>query len=182
MLATCSQMLWIKNKATQLLAITDLHPPKHYLRMGIMLIRRRSRRAYLHHINTWTEMQRDEYDNYILIIHLFLHSIKHIWISTMLILHWYLRLARRRGCERVNIIQREQYGVTVHLFIGIRCSPGKITSMPLNICLHATQANKVYLVFFLFLLGLSWSYWASAFCVAASTQGLRLEMLNRGWR
>ena len=173
-------MLWVKNKATQLLTIKDLRLLKHYLHMDVMLIRRRSRRAYLHHINTWMEMQRDEYDNYILIIHLFLHSIKHIWISTMLILHWYFCLSRRRECERVNAIHCEQYGVTVHLFIGTGHSPGKITSMPLNICLHATQANKVYLVFFLFLLGLSWSYWASAFCVAASTQGLHLERLNRG--
>jgi hypothetical protein len=48
-----------------------------------MLIRRRSRRTYLHHINIWQEMRRGEYDNHILIIHLFLHSIKHISISTM---------------------------------------------------------------------------------------------------
>jgi hypothetical protein len=57
--------------------------------------------------NTWAGMRRGEYDNCILIIHLFMHSIKHIWISIMLILHWYLRLARRRGCERVNTIQCE---------------------------------------------------------------------------
>jgi hypothetical protein len=30
-----------ENKATQLLIITDLRLPKHYLHMGIMLIRRR---------------------------------------------------------------------------------------------------------------------------------------------
>jgi hypothetical protein len=33
---------------TQSLIITDLRLPKHYLRMSIMLIRRRSRRTYLH--------------------------------------------------------------------------------------------------------------------------------------
>jgi hypothetical protein len=38
MLVTFSQMLWIKNKATQLLIIMDLRLPKHYLHMGIMLI------------------------------------------------------------------------------------------------------------------------------------------------
>jgi hypothetical protein len=32
-------------------------------------------------------------------------------------------------------IQREQYGAIVHLFIGTRRSPGKITFMTLNICL-----------------------------------------------
>jgi hypothetical protein len=37
MLVTCSQMLNIKNKATQLLVITDLRLPKYYLLMGIML-------------------------------------------------------------------------------------------------------------------------------------------------
>jgi hypothetical protein len=29
--APCSQMLYIKNKATQLLLISDLRPSKHYL-------------------------------------------------------------------------------------------------------------------------------------------------------
>ena len=43
LLVTCSQMLYIKNKATQLLVITDLCLLKHYLRMSIMLIRRRSK-------------------------------------------------------------------------------------------------------------------------------------------
>jgi hypothetical protein len=31
-------------------------------------------------------------------------------------------------------IQREQYGATIHLFIGMGCSPGKITFMTFNIC------------------------------------------------
>jgi hypothetical protein len=44
------QMLYIKNKATQLLIITNLRLSKHYLHRGIMLIRRRSRRTYLHHL------------------------------------------------------------------------------------------------------------------------------------
>jgi hypothetical protein len=54
------------------------------------------------------------------------------------------------GCdsEKVNTIQREQYGGTVHLFIGTGHSPSEITSMPLNICLQAIQTNKVYLVLF----------------------------------
>jgi hypothetical protein len=103
---------------------------------GIMLLRRRSRRTHLHHINTRIGIQMNKYKNHILIIHLFLISIKHIWTSTMLILHWYLRLARRRRCERVNTIQREQYGVTVHLFIGTRRSPNKITSLPLTSTLN----------------------------------------------
>jgi hypothetical protein len=47
----CSEMLYIKNKATQLLLISDLHPLKHYLPWGIMISRRRLRRTYLHHFN-----------------------------------------------------------------------------------------------------------------------------------
>jgi hypothetical protein len=78
MLVTYSQMLLIKNKATQSLIIKDLRPLKHYFLKDIMLISRRSRRTYIHHINIWKGMRRDEYDNHILIIHLFLHSIKHI--------------------------------------------------------------------------------------------------------
>jgi hypothetical protein len=51
------------------------------------------------------------------------------------ILHWYLRLSRRWKSEndaRVNTIQREQYGVIVHLFIGTWRSLDKITFMSLT--------------------------------------------------
>ena len=47
-------------------------------------------------------------------------------------LHLYLRLDRRKKYKRearVNTSQREQYGGTVYLFIGTRCSPVKITFM-----------------------------------------------------
>jgi hypothetical protein len=50
----------------------------------------------------------------------------------------------------MNTIQREKYGGTFHLFIGTGCTPGKITSMPLNICLQAIKTNKVHLVLFSF--------------------------------
>jgi hypothetical protein len=48
-------------------------------------------------------------------------------------LHLYLRRDRRleSKCDvQVNTGQREQYGVTVHLFIGTGCSMCKITYMP----------------------------------------------------
>ena len=48
-------------------------------------------------------------------------------------LHLYLRLDRRWESEcdvRVNTSQREQYGGTVHLFIGIGHSLWDITFMP----------------------------------------------------
>jgi hypothetical protein len=53
----------------------------------------------------------------------------------------YIRFARRWECkydarEREIIIQREQYGATVHLFIGTGRSPDKITSMPLTFTLN----------------------------------------------
>jgi hypothetical protein len=38
----CSRMLYIKNKATQLLTIKDLRPSKHYLLRDIMIFGRRS--------------------------------------------------------------------------------------------------------------------------------------------
>jgi hypothetical protein len=38
----CSRMLYIKNKATQLLMIRDLCPLKHYLLLDIMIFGRRS--------------------------------------------------------------------------------------------------------------------------------------------
>jgi hypothetical protein len=49
-------------------------------------------------------------------------------------LHLYLRIDRRweSKCDVwVNTRPREQYGVTVHLFIGTRRSPVKITFMSL---------------------------------------------------
>jgi hypothetical protein len=38
----CSQMLYNKNKATQLLTIKDLRPSIHYLLSGLMILGRRS--------------------------------------------------------------------------------------------------------------------------------------------
>jgi hypothetical protein len=87
MLVTCSQMLYVNNKATQLLTIADLRLPKHYLHMGIMLIRRRSRRTYLHQLICEIGIQKDKGGNCISLIHLYLHSINHIRILTVLILH-----------------------------------------------------------------------------------------------
>jgi hypothetical protein len=49
--------------------------------------------------------------------------------------HWYLRLDRRLKCgpdAREITVQREQYGVTVHLFIGMGHNPNKITFMSLT--------------------------------------------------
>jgi hypothetical protein len=49
-------------------------------------------------------------------------------------LHLYLRLDRRCALKsdvRVNTSQREQYGITVHLFIGTERSPVEITFMSL---------------------------------------------------
>jgi hypothetical protein len=49
-------------------------------------------------------------------------------------LHLYLRLNRRQKSKRdaqMNTSQHEQYGGTVHLFIGTGCSLCKITFMPL---------------------------------------------------
>jgi hypothetical protein len=48
-------------------------------------------------------------------------------------LHLYLQLDRRQKSKRdarVNTSQREQYGGTVHLFIGTGCNLCKITFMP----------------------------------------------------
>jgi hypothetical protein len=48
-------------------------------------------------------------------------------------LHLYLRLNRRQKSKRdaqMNTSQHEQYGGTVHLFIGTGCSLCKITFMP----------------------------------------------------
>jgi hypothetical protein len=48
-------------------------------------------------------------------------------------LHLYLRLDRKWKYKRdtkMSTSQREQYGGTVHLFIGTGHSPCKITSMP----------------------------------------------------
>jgi hypothetical protein len=48
-------------------------------------------------------------------------------------LHFYLRLDRRQksNCDvQANTSSREQYEVTVHLFIGMGCSPVEITFMP----------------------------------------------------
>jgi hypothetical protein len=66
-------------------------------------------------------------------------------------LHLYLRLDRRQKykCDaQVNTSQREQYGVTVHLFIGTGRSPVKITSMPsTNNYKHVTNYHGLISLF-----------------------------------
>ena len=137
-LITCSQLLWINNKTTQLWIIRDLRLPKHYLLMGIMIIRRSSWRSSLHRLICEYECEKDKDRNYISLIPSYSYSIKHIWTSTELILHWYLWLARRWRRERVITIQREQYGVIVHLFISTGRNLSEITFMTLNIYLQTT--------------------------------------------
>jgi hypothetical protein len=59
-------------------------------------------------------------------------------------LHLYLRLARRRECENGFQLKREQYGGTVHLFIGMGRSPSKSTIMTLKPihCLNTVTKDK----------------------------------------
>jgi hypothetical protein len=62
---------------------------------------------------------------------------------TMFIIQLYLRFARRWGYKddaREITIHREQYGGTVHLFIGMGCNLDKITFMSLiTNCNHNTN-------------------------------------------
>jgi hypothetical protein len=93
-------------------------------------------------------MHKNEDNNCILLTHAYLHPIKHVWILTEFVLHWYLWLARRWGREMVITSQREQYDATVHLFIGIGHSPSKSTFMPpWHSSIITTQTIKDWLVF-----------------------------------
>jgi hypothetical protein len=56
----CSQMLYIKSKKTQLLTIKDLRPLIHYLLSGLMILKRRSRRTYLHHLSKQVQIKVHE--------------------------------------------------------------------------------------------------------------------------
>jgi hypothetical protein len=73
------------------------------------------------------------------ILPIYLYSYPHIIINLMIfIIQLYLRLARRYECNddaREVTIQREQYDVTVQLFIGMGRSPDKITFVPLTFTL-----------------------------------------------
>jgi hypothetical protein len=50
-LFTCSQILWIKNKATQLLEIMDLHPLKHHLLSDLMVLEGLEGHTFIIHEN-----------------------------------------------------------------------------------------------------------------------------------
>jgi hypothetical protein len=68
------------------------------------------------------------------------------------LIQWYLRFARRWECKddaRKITIQREQYDVTVHLFIGMGRSPDKITSMPLTFTLNYNASYQGLSILFL---------------------------------
>jgi hypothetical protein len=60
MLGTCSQMLWVKNKATQrMLNVKVLRPSKHYNPFWeIMFFGRRLRRTYLRQSNIWMRKRK----------------------------------------------------------------------------------------------------------------------------
>jgi hypothetical protein len=69
--------------------------------------------------------------------HLCLHiriNINDIYNTTVPSVHQ--KVGMQRWHEREITIQREQYGVTVHLFICTGRSPDKITSMPLTFTLN----------------------------------------------
>jgi hypothetical protein len=77
-------------------------------------------------------MQRDKNNKYISLIHLYLQSIEHVWISTEFMLHWYT-FDLLEGVDAWEITnRREQYGAIVHLFIVKGRSPGKSTFMSLT--------------------------------------------------
>jgi hypothetical protein len=100
--------------------------------------------------NMWTWMQMDEENNCISLIPSYSHSIKHVWISTEFILHWFLWLTQRWRCERTITIQREQYDATVHLFIGTRRSRVKVHLCPQYSRMIVIQDIKDIVVFFPF--------------------------------
>jgi hypothetical protein len=77
-------------------------------------------------------MHKDEDSNYILLIYSYLYSIK----TCMNINRINITLVPS-ACSKVWVREskynlREQYGATVHLFIGTGCSPGKSTFMSLT--------------------------------------------------
>jgi hypothetical protein len=68
-------------------------------------------------------------------------------------LHLYFRLDRKQKskCDaRVNTSQREQYGATVHLFIGTGRSLCKITFMPFMFTIDSRTIYRGLDSFFLF--------------------------------
>jgi delta-aminolevulinic acid dehydratase/porphobilinogen synthase len=78
MLVTCSQMLYIKNKATQLLIITDLCLPKHFFPHGHSAHQTKVKKDMPSSFNMQIRTQKDEDNNCILLIYSYLYSIKHV--------------------------------------------------------------------------------------------------------
>ena len=73
---------------------------EHYTHEGIMLRKTTDKNDVPSSFNIWIRMHKNEDTNCILLTHSYLHSIKHVWILTEFVLHWYLRIARRWGHER----------------------------------------------------------------------------------
>jgi hypothetical protein len=85
-------------------------------------------------------MHKDEDSNYILLIHLYLYSIRIYMNNNRINITSVPSACSKMWMQESEYNQREQYGVTVHLFIGMGCSPGKITSMSLTfIYYHNTK-------------------------------------------
>jgi hypothetical protein len=130
-LVICSQILWIKNKKTQLLNIRDLRLSKHYLLMDIMIIRRRSWKTYLHCLIDEQECKETKTTS---VSHWLIHiSIPQNMYEYWEDLHYSDTFGLLEGVNAREITnQREQYGITVHLFTGTGRSPGKSTFMSLT--------------------------------------------------
>jgi hypothetical protein len=85
-------------------------------------------------------MHRDEDSNCILLIHPYLYSIRTCMNNNRINITLVPLTCSKVWMQESEYNQREQYGATVHLFIGTGCSQDKITFMsPTFIYYHNTK-------------------------------------------
>ena len=120
----CSKMLYIKNKATQLLMIKNFRPSKHYLLSGIMILRRRAWMAYLHHLSKYIQMK----------VHKIQKNVNNVDIKTNYLYSHF-----------INVSKYSQYLYYINTFGLSEGENVRVTSERLQFGLNSTGVLFIYL-------------------------------------
>jgi hypothetical protein len=137
MLGTCFQMLWVKNKAIQNISGQSPSSFEALFSLGYNDLQTKVMKD-IPSSSQCIIMEVEAYETWevswiIIRYHLYIFIIVLSMNMNNIELHLYLQLDRRRKfkCDvRMDTSQREQFGVTVHLFIGTGRNPVEITFMP----------------------------------------------------
>jgi hypothetical protein len=146
-------MLRVKNKATwKVLNVKALRPSGHYYPSDIMNSGWRLWRKNLRKHNKWWKSIhiRNMKNNINIFINLFLYALPYSQWQIIDVPSVWRKVRVQTWCKKRMPSQREQYGSTVHLFIGKGRSPCRITSMPFTFANNSIVILRGLICLFIF--------------------------------